>query len=331
MERQSLPALETSKWGSIGNIMQKSNSKFQRIINWVHTLRPNEKYVLILPYVWCTLFLLLPFIILLKISLSDYVFGTPPFSPVFEWVEDRYLRVQLFFSNYEFFFKDNLYLRVYLESIGLALLSTCIATIIAYPFAYAIYKSSPTIKTMLILLIILPFYTSFLLRVYAWVGLLGAHGGVNVVLLWLGIIQEPIKFLYTKFAVVIGIVYCYLPFMIIPLYVSLDKMDRECLESAYDLGCHPIKAFFTVTVPLTKNGLFAGFILMFVPAIGEFVIPEILGGANTLMIGRIVWNEFFNNRDWPFAAAIAILMFCFVVIPLNYLQQSSPKRDETDE
>lgn len=311
--------------------MRKTFSKWIRIINWLNILRPNEKYVLILPYLWCVLFLLLPFIILLKISLSDYVFEMPPFSPVFEWLEHRHLRVQLFFYNYEFFFRDYLYLRVYIESIGMALLSTCIATLFSYPFAYAIYKSSPAIKTLLILLIILPFYTSFLLRVYAWVGLLSAHGGVNAVLLWLGIINDPIKLLYTKFAVIIGIVYCYLPFMIIPLYVSLDKMDRECLEAAYDLGCHPIKAFFTVTVPLTKNGLFAGFLLMFVPAIGEFVIPEILGGANTLMIGRIVWNEFFNNRDWPFAAAIAILMFCFVVIPLNYLQRSSSTKGAIDE
>ena len=311
--------------------MRKTLSKWMRIKNWINILRPNEKYVLVLPYLWCTLFLLFPFIILLKISLSDYVFGIPPFSPVFEWVEGRYLRVQFFFSNYEFFFRDYIYLRVYIESIGMALLSTCIATLFSYPFAYAIYKSSPALKTLLILLIILPFYTSFLLRVYAWVGLLGAHGGINTVLVWLGIINEPIKLLYSKFAVIIGIVYCYLPFMIIPLYVSLDKMDRECLEAAYDLGCPPLKAFFTITVPLTKNGLFAGFLLMFVPAIGEFVIPEILGGANTLMIGRIVWNEFFNNRDWPFAAAIAILMFCFVVIPLNYLQRSSSTKGASDE
>lgn len=312
-------------------MMRKTSITWLRVKNWVSYLKPNDKYVLILPYIWCTLFLLLPFIILLKISLSDYIFGMPPFSPVFEWVDNKYLRIQLFFSNYEFFFRDYLYLRVYIESIGMALLSTCIATVFSYPFAYAIYKSSPAIKTLLILLIILPFYTSFLLRVYAWVGLLSASGGINAVLIWLGIINEPINLLYTKFAVVIGIVYCYLPFMIIPLYVSLDKMDRECLEAAYDLGCPPIKAFFTVTVPLTKNGLFAGFLLMFVPAIGEFVIPEILGGANTLMIGRIVWNEFFNNRDWPFAAAIAILMFCFVVIPLNYLQRTSSKQGQQDE
>ena len=311
--------------------MNKNPDRLIRLKAWLSAFKPNEKYVLILPYVWCVLFLLIPFLILLKISLSDYIFGTPPFSPVFEWVDQRYLRIQLFFSNYEFFFKNYLYIRVYIESILMALFSTCIATIISYPFAYAIHKSPPTLKTLLILLIILPFYTSFLLRVYAWVGLLSAHGGINALLLWIGIIDEPLKLLYTKFAVVIGIVYCYLPFMILPLYVSLDKMDRECLEAAYDLGCHPIKAFFTITVPLTKNGLFAGFILMFIPAIGEFVIPEILGGANTLMIGRIVWNEFFNNRDWPFAASIAILMFFFVVIPLNYLQKSASNKDKNDE
>lgn len=310
--------------------MKKNTAKLNRIKNWAKPFKPNEKYILILPYIWCVLFLLLPFLILLKISLSDYIFGIPPFSPVFEWIDQRYLRIQLFFSNYEFFFKNYIYIRVYFESILMALASTCVATLISYPFAYAIYRSSPTVKLLLILLIILPFYTSFLLRVYAWVGLLSAHGGINTLLMSLGLIQEPLKLLYTKFAVIIGTVYCYLPFMIIPLYMSLNKMDRACLEAAYDLGCHPIKAFFMITLPLTKNGLFAGFILMFIPTIGEFVIPEILGGANTLMIGRIVWNEFFNNRDWPFASAIAVLMFCFVVVPLSYFQKTTPK-DTQDE
>ncbi|MCP5322872.1 MAG: ABC transporter permease subunit [Candidatus Paracaedibacteraceae bacterium] len=298
---------------------------------WIGLLKPSEKYVVILPSIWFLLFLLFPFLFLVKISLSDYVFNVPPFSPLFEWVDGQYLRVELFFSNYLSFFKDNLYFKVYLESILTALISTCLAVIISYPFAYAIYKSSPKVKTLLILLIVLPFYTSFLLRVYAWVGLLGKHGTINNVLLWLGIINEPLKLLYTKFAVVIGITYCYLPFMIIPIYVSLDKMNTEYLEAAYDLGSTPIKTFFTVTLPLTKNGLFAGCILMFIPAIGEFIIPEILGGANTLMIGRIVWNEFFNNRDWPFSAAIAILMFVFVIIPLNYLQKAEKPAEANDE
>jgi putrescine transport system permease protein len=296
--------------------------RINQIKLWFYRLKPNEKYVLLIPYTWIVLFLLFPFLILVKISLSDYVFGMPPFSPIIEWVNEQYLRIELFFSNYTFFFKETLYFKVYIESIFTALLSTCIAICISYPFAYAIYKSSPQIRTFLILLIILPFYTSFLLRVYAWVGLLGNHGIINTTLIWLGIIKEPLQLLYTKLAVMIGIVYCYLPFMIIPLYVSLEKMNREYLEAAYDLGCSPLKAFFTITIPITKNGLMAGFILMFIPAIGEFVIPEILGGANTLMIGRIVWNEFFNNRDWPFAAAIAVLMFIFVVIPLRYLQRA---------
>ncbi|MBX9733075.1 MAG: ABC transporter permease, partial [Chitinophagaceae bacterium] len=230
--------METTKWCGVGQLMNKKTVKIKRIKKWATSLRPNEKHVLILPYLWCILFLLIPFLILLKISLSDYIFGTPPFSPIFEWVDERYLRIQLFINNYEFFFTDYIYIRVYLESILMALVSTCIAIIISYPFAYAIYKSSPTIKLLLILLIILPFYTSFLLRVYAWVGLLSAQGGINAALIWLGIIHEPLKLLYTKFAVIIGIVYCYLPFMIIPLYMSLNKMDRECLEAAYDLGCH---------------------------------------------------------------------------------------------
>jgi putrescine transport system permease protein len=307
-------------------------------LNWIgqiklllSKLKPNENYALFIPYTWVLLFLLFPFLILIKISLSDYVFDMPPFSPIFLWVDHQYLRIELFFSNYTFFFKDILYLKVYIESILTALLATCIAICISYPFAYAIYKSSPKIRTFLILLIILPFYTSFLLRVYAWIGLLGSHGAINSLLIGIGIINEPIRLLYTKFAVVIGIVYCYLPFIILPLYVSLEKMNREYLEAAYDLGCHPLKAFFTITIPLTKNGLIAGFILMFIPAIGEFVIPEILGGSNTLMIGRIVWNEFFNNRDWPFAAAIAILMFVCVVIPLNYLRNVVKSHRGADE
>lgn len=309
----------------------KKKPSENRLKYWIGLLKPSEKYVVILPSVWFLLFLLFPFLFLVKISLSDYVFDVPPFSPLFEWVDNQYLRIELFFSNYLSFFKDNLYFKVYLESILTALISTCLAVIISYPFAYAIYKSSPKVKTLLILLIVLPFYTSFLLRVYAWVGLLGKYGTINTVLLWLGVISEPLKLLYTKFAVVIGITYCYLPFMIIPIYVSLDKMNKEYLEAAYDLGSTPLKAFFTVTLPLTKNGLFAGCILMFIPAIGEFVIPEILGGANTLMIGRIVWNEFFNNRDWPFSAAIAILMFVFVIIPLNYLQKAEKPTEAEDE
>lgn len=290
-----------------------------------------EKHILIVPGLWLFLFLFCPFLILIKISFSDYAFSLPPFTPIFSWLGKEHLRIDLHFSNFLYFFKDALYVRVYIESIATALFSTFIAVIIGYPFAYAIHKSSPTTKTLLILLIVLPFYTSFLLRVYAWVGLLSAEGLINNTLMFLGVINVPLKLLYTKTAVVIGIVYCYLPFMIIPLYVSLSKMKEEYLEAAYDLGCGPLKAFFLVTIPQTKNGLYAGFVLMFIPAIGEFVIPEILGGANTLMIGRIVWNEFFNNRDWPFAAAIAVLMFLFVIVPLRYFQRVEESKEEHHE
>lgn len=279
-----------------------------------------RRYVLLLPSIWFFLFLLLPFFILLKISFSDYVFDTPPFTPIVTWLTSDHLQINVHFSNFIYFFQDALYMRVYLESVIVAFLSTFVAIFLGYPFAYAIYMSSPSFKVLLVLLIVLPFYTSFLLRVYAWVGLLSADGVINNFLMFLGVIKEPLKILYTKFAVIIGIVYCYFPFVVIPLYVSLSKMKDEYVEAAYDLGCSPLKAFFYVTIPQTKSGLYAGFILMFIPSIGEFVIPEILGGANTLMIGRIVWNEFFNNRDWPFAAAIAILMFCFVIAPLRYLQ-----------
>ncbi len=294
-------------------------------------IRKKETYSLIIPAVWFFLFLFMPFLILLKISFADYVFGMPPFSEVFKWLEHEHFQINLHMQNYMLFFQDNIYLKVYLESILIAFASTCLAVMLSYPFAYAVYKSSPRMKTLLILLIILPFYTSFLLRVYAWVGLLGKHGMINSALLHLGLIDVPLQLLYTKIAVLIGIVYCYFPFMVIPIYLSLDKMNKEYLEAAYDLGCKPIKAFFFVTIPNTRNGLISGFILMFIPAIGEFVIPEILGGANTLMIGRIVWNEFFNNRDWPFASAIAILMFVFVVVPLVYLHKSNQSQGETNE
>lgn len=279
-----------------------------------------ERYILFIPSVWFVLFLLFPFLILLKISFADYTFSMPPFTPVMNWITFDHLQVNLHFSNFLYFFQDQLYIRVYLESIFVAFVSTFFAVVFGYPFALAIHKSSASVKALLILLIVLPFYTSFLLRVYAWVGLLSADGLINKVFILLGIVDAPLRLLYTKFAVIVGIVYCYFPFMVIPLYVSLSKMKAEYLEAAYDLGCKPLKAFFQITLPQTKNGLYAGCILMFIPAIGEFVIPEILGGANTLMIGRIVWNEFFNNRDWPFAAAIAVLMFCFVIVPLRYLQ-----------
>lgn len=311
------------------------HSKLSYIKNFVYScldyLRPSQKYALIIPSIWFALFLCAPFFILLKISFSDYTFGIPPFTPFLKWINDQHVQLNVFFSNYILFFKESIYIQVYLESILTALTATCVALIISYPFAYGIYKSSSVVRPFLILLIILPFYTSFLLRVYAWVGLLGKRGGINNLLLWLGIIDEPIKFLYTKFAVIIGIVYCYLPFMVIPIYMSLDKMNKEYLEAAYDLGCRPLKTFFTVTIPLTKNGLLAGSMLMFIPAIGEFVIPEILGGANTLMIGRVVWNEFFNNRNWPFSAAIAILMFIFVVLPLSYFQKARNLKEENNE
>lgn len=297
----------------------------------IFSVSRKEMYALIFPAVWFLLFLLLPFLILLKISFSDYTFGMPPVTEVFQWMGQQHLQINLHFQNYVFFFKDNLYIWVYLESILIAFSATCIAVVLSYPFAYAIHKCEPRTKTLLILLILLPFYTSFLLRVYAWVGLLGKQGIINGVLLYLGIINEPIQLLYTKFAVLIGIVYCYFPFMVIPVYLSLDKMNREYLEAAYDLGCQPIKAFFTITLPNTRNGLISGFVLMFIPAIGEFVIPEILGGANTLMIGRIVWNEFFNNRDWPFASAIAVLMFAFVVVPLHYLNKANQSQEGRED
>jgi putrescine transport system permease protein len=199
--------------------------------------------------------------------------------------------------------------------------STILCLLIGYPMAYGIARSKPSWRNLLLLLVMLPFWTSFLLRVYAWIGILKNNGVINNFLMWLGIIDEPIVMLQTNFAVYIGIVYSYLPFMVLPLYTAIEKLDLSLLEAAADLGCRPVKAFFRITVPLTKNGIVAGCMLVFIPAVGEFVIPALLGGPGSLMIGRVLWEEFFNNRDWPIASAVAIAMLLLLVIPIMILQR----------
>lgn len=283
--------------------------------------RVNRKRVLLLPYAWFTLFLVIPFCILLKVSFSSYTYGVPPYGDVFRLVENQYLEIKLYFSHYVSFFQDALYINIYLSSIRIAFTATMTTLCVAYPFAYAVHSVSKKWRVPLILMVVLPFYTSFLLRIYAWVGVLNGSGVVNTALMKLGIISEPIQFLYTEFAVTLGMVYCYLPFVLVPIYMSLERMDKALLEAAYDLGATPLKAFFSITIPTTIRGILAGFTLMFVPAIGEFIIPEILGGSSTLMIGRVLWNEFFHNHDWPLAAAMAIMMFIFIAIPLTFLQR----------
>lgn len=274
-----------------------------------------------IPYLWLLLFFLVPFLIVLKISVSDMRMGMPPYEPLLVWASGQLVEIKVNFANYAFLWEDALYRNAYLNSILTAGISTVLCLLIGYPMAYGIARSPPAWRNILLLLVMLPFWTSFLLRVYAWIGILKNNGVINNFLMWTGLIDEPIVMLQTNFAVYIGIVYSYLPFMVLPLYTAIEKLDLTLLEAAADLGCRPVKAFFRITVPLTLSGIIAGCMLVFIPAVGEFVIPALLGGPDTLMIGRVLWEEFFNNRDWPIASAVAIAMLLLLVVPIMILQR----------
>jgi putrescine transport system permease protein len=278
-------------------------------------------WVLVAPYGWLLLFFLIPFLIVLKISFSDLKMGLPPYGPLMEWAEVGVLTIKLNFTNYTFIGGDALYLFSYLDSLFIATVGTIGCLLIGYPIAYGIAKMAPPRRTILLMMVILPFWTSFLLRVYAWIGILSPHGLLNSMLIKIGIISQPLTLLDTTFATILGIIYCYLPFMILPLYASLEKIDYALVEAAYDLGAKPFQAFLRVIWPLSLSGVVAGSMLVLIPAVGEFVIPELLGGSQTLMIGKVLWNEFFTNRDWPVASALAILMLVFLVIPLAIFQR----------
>jgi putrescine transport system permease protein len=282
--------------------------------------------VVVLPYVWLVLFFVVPFIIVLKISFSDIDLAIPPYKPLIEWIGTNSLVIKVNFNNYAFLFTDSLYISALLNSIKVAFISTLFCLIIGYPMAYGIARAQPSMRNILLLLVILPFWTSLLLRVYAWIGLLKANGVINNVLLSLGVIHEPLTMLYTPFAMYVGIVYSYLPFMILPLYANLEKMDWQLLEAAEDLGCRPWQAFYKITLPLSRNGMLAGSMLVFIPAVGEFVIPALLGGPNALMIGRVLWDEFFSNRAWPVASAVAILLL-IILVPFMMWYQSVQARE----
>jgi len=277
--------------------------------------------VIAAPYAWLLLFFLIPFGIVLKIALSKARIGRPPYEPLLQWAGDRMLEVKLTFVNFAFMASDGLYLSAFLNSLKVAAISTALCLLVAYPMAYAIARARTTWRNILLMLVILPFWTSFLLRVYAWIGILKNNGLINNVLISLGLRHEPIVMLQTDFAIYVGIVYSYLPFMILPLYASLEKMDLTLLEAAADLGCRPWKAFVKITLPLSLPGIVAGSMLVFIPAVGEFVIPELLGGKNSLMIGKVLWAEFFNNRDWPLACAVAIALLVVLVAPIVFLQR----------
>lgn len=278
--------------------------------------------VLLPPTIWLSLFFLVPLAIVLGISLSLKEFGQPPYSNLLTIGEEGTVQLTLHLSNYLFLLSDSLYANAYLNSIKVAAISTIIALIIGYPMAYAIARAPEKWRNILLMLVILPFWTSFLLRVYAWIGFMKSNGVINNVLMMLGIIDDPIVMLQTDFAVYVGIVYTYLPFMILPLYTNLVKLDASLLEASADLGARPVGTFLNVTLPLSMPGVIAGSLLVFVPAIGEFVIPALLGGPGTLMIGRVLWDEFFANRDWPIAAAVAFAMLLVVVIPIMLMQNA---------
>ncbi len=288
--------------------------------------------VIAVPYFWLLLFFLVPFFIVFKISLSDVAIAIPPYVPVLDLSQGfaglRDYFSQLDFENYFFIFDDALYTSAYWSSLKIAGLSTFITLLVAYPIAYGMARAPREWQPTLVMLVILPFWTSFLIRVYAWIGILKKEGLLNLLLMNLGIIDEPLTILNTNTAVYIGIVYSYLPFMILPLYASLEKIKPSLLEAAEDLGCPPWKSFWQVTFPLSLPGVLAGCFLVFIPAVGEFVIPDLLGGSETLMIGKVLWNEFFNNRDWPVSSAVAIVLLLVLVIPIVLFQRNQQKQRE---
>ena len=280
-----------------------------------------RRLVIYLPYAWLLVFFLAPFLIVFKISLSDPVLAQPPFSPLFDWTNSGMEVLQATWDNYRFLFQDNLYALSYLKSIWIAAVSTLFCLIIGYPMAYGIARSSPATRNILLLLVILPFWTSFLLRVYAWMGVLSTRGLINNTLLAMGLIDEPLQLLYTDSAVYLGIVYSYLPFMILPLYATLERLDLRLMEAASDLGARPFRVFMDITLPISKPGVIAGCLLVFIPALGEYVIPALLGGLDSLMIGRQLFDEFYANRDWPVASAVATILLIILVVPMMVLNR----------
>ena len=285
-----------------------------------------RRFAVAIPYIWLLVFFLAPFAIVLKISLADPVVAQPPFTPAFD--DGGVLQVTA--DNFRFLFTDKLYAITYLKSVFIAATATLLCLALGFPIAYGIARAEPGTRSILLLLIILPFWISFLLRVYAWMGLLNNYGVINNFLLWTGIIDQPIAMMYTDFAVYVGLVYSYLPFMILPLYATLERMDLDLVEAAQDLGATPSQAFWSITWPLARPGVIAGCLLVFIPATGEFVIPALLGGADTLMIGRVLFDEFFFNRDWPVAAAVAVVLLLLLVIPIIFFQHLEAKQAEAE-
>ncbi len=291
-----------------------------------------RKLLIGIPFLWLLALFLVPFLIILKISLSDPVLAIPPYSPRLD-LSNGFEGIITFFSeldfeNYIFLSEDSLYWKAYISSIKISAIATFFTLMIGFPLAYAMSNASENWRTPLLMLIILPFWTSFLIRIYSWMGILSNTGLINQLLLWMGVISEPIIILNTNTAVYIGIVYTYLPFMVLPIYATLDRLDGSLLEAAQDLGCTRFSAFWLVTLRLAKPGIAAGCFLVFIPVIGEFVIPSLLGGSRTLMIGKVLWDEFFANRDWPIASAVAVFLLLILLIPIVLFQRNEEKQRE---
>ena len=301
--------------------MKKFKRRLDRII-------PNGKQVVIgIPFLWLFLFFALPFFIVLKNSFAEADVAIPPYTEIYTYVEQK-LQVVLNLANYSLLAGDELYIAAYLGSLKMAFFSTLLCLLIGYPMAYAIATARKEMQTVLVLLIMMPTWTAILIRVYAWMGILSNNGLLNGFLMSMGLISEPLQILNTNIAVYIGVVYSYLPFMILPLYANLVKHDQSLLEAASDLGSSTFNSFWKITVPLSKNGIIAGCMLVFIPVVGEFVIPELLGGPETLMIGKVLWQEFFNNRDWPVASALAAVMLAILIVPIILFNRSQAKELE---
>jgi len=300
-------------------------------------LRPGRRWVIGVPSVWLLIFFVVPFLILLRISVTDMGNGVDPFAPVVQAI-DGTLHISLKYQNYLSIFEqandqdvmtvgETIYMLAYLTSVKYAFWTTVLCLFIGYPFAYFIARARKSVQPALLMLVMLPFWTSFLLRVYAWKGILADQGVLNNFLIWLGVIQEPIQMLYTDISMLVGMTYVYCPFMILPLYAILVKMDFRLLEAAHDLGASPWNAFWLITVPLSKAGIIAGSMLVFIPCLGEFVIPSLLGGAENIMLGRVVWDEMFSSNNWPRAAALAVVMILFILVPMAVYTHYSTERD----
>ncbi len=288
-----------------------------------------SRLIIVIPYIWLAIFFLVPFLIVFKISFSTTAIAMPPYTPVINSFGEFFSKFGEFTtSNYTWLMGDPLYYRAYLSSLKIATISTILTLAIAYPIAYGMARAPASVRPTLLMLVILPFWTSFLIRVYAWMGILNREGLLNQFLLWTGIISNPLTIMNTNYAIYIGIVYSYLPFMVLPLYAALEKMDYTLIEAANDLGSPPIKSFWQITFPLSIPGVIAGCMLVFIPAMGEFVIPDLLGGSDTLMIGKTLWNEFQANRDWPVSSAVAVILLLLLVVPIMIFQHNQAKAQE---